>query len=145
MNPKSSMGTVISMRQLERIETLVQRGVGKVLVGGKRMTGKSELDGYDFAQGAFFPPTVITDVPLEDDLWREEIFGPVVVVTRFSVRPAYFPTSPGQCMIWKMSRASRRASSSRTPASTGSARAFGRRTCRGRTGCLPTSRRASCG
>ena len=83
MNPKSSMGTVISMRQLERIETLVQRGVGKVLVGGKRMTGKSELDGYDFAQGAFFPPTVITDVPLEDDLWREEIFGPVVVLAKF--------------------------------------------------------------
>ena len=80
------MGTVISMRQLDRIEALVQRGVGKILAGGRRMTGASALDGYDFSKGAFFPPTVITDVPTEDDLWREEIFGPVVVVSRFSVR-----------------------------------------------------------
>ncbi|KAI0722792.1 aldehyde dehydrogenase [Earliella scabrosa] len=84
LNPKSTMGTVISMRQLERIESMVQRGVGTILAGGRRMTGTSELDGYDFSQGAFFPPTVITDVPTEDDLWREEIFGPVLVVTRFS-------------------------------------------------------------
>lgn len=92
MNPKSTMGTVISLRQLERIESLVQRGVGKILAGGKRMTGTSALDGYDFSQGAFFPPTVITDVPTEDDLWREEIFGPVVVVTRFSVRSSRYFT-----------------------------------------------------
>ena len=80
------MGTVISHRQLERIEALVQRGVGTVRTGGKRLTGTSTLDGYDSSRGAFFPPTVITGVPPEDDLWREEIFGPVVVVTRFSVR-----------------------------------------------------------
>ena len=86
------MGTVISMRQLERIESMVQRGVGTILAGGRRMTGASELDGYDFSQGAFFPPTVITDVPTEDDLWREEIFGPVVVVTRFSVRSSRYFT-----------------------------------------------------
>ena len=93
-NPQSTMGTVISMRQLERIEALVQRGVGKILAGGKRMRGTSPLDGYDFSQGAFFPPTVITDVPTEDDLWREEIFGPVVVVTRFSVSyPAHLAFS----------------------------------------------------
>ncbi|KAI0638355.1 aldehyde dehydrogenase [Trametes polyzona] len=84
-NPKSTMGTVISLRQLERIEGIVQRGVGRILAGGQRMMGTSQLDGYDFAQGAFFPPTVIADVPTEDDLWREEIFGPVVVVKRFSV------------------------------------------------------------
>ncbi|KAH9850759.1 aldehyde dehydrogenase [Lenzites betulinus] len=83
-NPKSAMGTVISLRQLERIEGMVQRGVGTVLAGGRRMTGPSPLDGYDLSQGAFFPPTVIADVPTEDDLWREEIFGPVVVVKRFS-------------------------------------------------------------
>ncbi|CDO73732.1 hypothetical protein BN946_scf185015.g60 [Trametes cinnabarina] len=84
LNPKSTMGSVISLRQLQRIEGIVQRGVGTILAGGKRMMGTSTLDGFDFSQGAFFPPTVITDVPTEDDLWREEIFGPVVVVKRFS-------------------------------------------------------------
>ena len=91
MNPKSTMGTVISLRQLERIEALVQRGVGTILAGGKRMTGKSPLDGYDFSRGPFFPPTVIAEVPTEDDLWREEVFGPVVVVKRFSVRLPCLP------------------------------------------------------
>ncbi|KAH9943279.1 aldehyde dehydrogenase [Epithele typhae] len=83
-NPKSTMGTVISLRHLERIEGMVQRGVGTILAGGKRMTGTSTLDGCDFSKGAFFPPTVVTDVPTEDDLWLEELFGPVVVVKRFS-------------------------------------------------------------
>jgi acyl-CoA reductase-like NAD-dependent aldehyde dehydrogenase len=79
------MGTVISQAHLERIERSVKRTKGKVVAGGERMTGISSLDGFDFSQGAFFPPTVVTDVPLEDELWREEIFGPVVVVQRFSV------------------------------------------------------------
>lgn len=49
------------------------------------MTGKSELDNFDFSQGSFFPPTVIVDVDTSDELWVEEVFGPVVVVKRFSV------------------------------------------------------------
>ena len=163
------MGTVISHRQLERIEALVQRGVGTVLTGGKRLTGTSTLDGYDFSRGAFFPPTVITGVPTEDDLWREEIFGPVVVVTRFSVRfcsrslrflaavlareltrptlhralarLAAIAVSAGLFC----SRATGRVWSSRMRASTGSARAFGRRTCRRPIGSPQRSRLASCG
>ncbi|CAL1701213.1 unnamed protein product [Somion occarium] len=88
LNPKSTMGTVISQSHLQRIESIVQRGKakshGKLLVGGERLTGKSELDGFDFSKGSFFPPTVFENVSLESELWREEIFGPVVVVKRFS-------------------------------------------------------------
>lgn len=80
------MGTVISHGQLERIERLVQRPyIGNILTGGRRLTGTSPLDGHNFSKGYFFPPTVISDVQLEDDLWREEVFGPVVVVKRFYV------------------------------------------------------------
>lgn len=79
------MGTVISHSHLERIERSVHRTRGKVVTGGQRMTGVSGLDGFDFSQGAFFPPTVVTEIPLEDELWREEIFGPVVVIRKFSV------------------------------------------------------------
>ncbi|EMD40926.1 hypothetical protein CERSUDRAFT_80579 [Gelatoporia subvermispora B] len=84
MNPQCTMGSIISSRQLERIEKIVQRpGAGKILAGGHRLTDKSSLDGFDFSKGSFFPPTVITDVAIEDDLWREEVFGPVVVVQPF--------------------------------------------------------------
>lgn len=82
------MGTVISNRQLERIEAMVQRkspGAGKIIAGGQRLTGESSLDGFDFSKGSFFPPTVITGVSTKDDLWREEVFGPVVVVKKFKV------------------------------------------------------------
>jgi delta 1-pyrroline-5-carboxylate dehydrogenase len=49
------------------------------------MMGHSPLDGYDLSKGSFYPPTVITDVNLQDELWSEEIFGPVVVVQKFRV------------------------------------------------------------
>lgn len=132
------MGTIISLRQLERIQGMVQRGVGTVLAGGQRMTGPSPLDGYDLSQGAFFPPTVITDVPTEDDLWREEIFGPVVVVKRFSVR---LPPRHIDAQLTLTARSlNRRASTLRTAASTVLARGCGRRTCREGTVCLRSSR-----
>ncbi|KIK67819.1 hypothetical protein GYMLUDRAFT_68842 [Collybiopsis luxurians FD-317 M1] len=83
LNPKSTMGSVISPRQLERIEVMVKRTGGKIVAGGERMVGKSELDGFDFSHGSFFPPTVIVDIAVEDELWQEEIFGPVVVVKQF--------------------------------------------------------------
>lgn len=50
------------------------------------MAGTSELDGFDFSNGSFYPPTVIADVETTDEIWQEEVFGPVVVVKRFEVR-----------------------------------------------------------
>ena len=85
-NLQSTMGSVISLRHLERIENMIQSQTGSnILAGGKRLVGTSKLDGFDFSKGSFFPPTVIADVGLEDVLWQEEIFGPVVVVKQFSV------------------------------------------------------------
>jgi acyl-CoA reductase-like NAD-dependent aldehyde dehydrogenase len=80
------MGTVISIDHLRRIEEMVMRTSGKIILGGGRMTGTSDLDGFDFSAGSFYSPTVIVDIETEDELWQEEIFGPVVVVRRFQVR-----------------------------------------------------------
>lgn len=88
MNPLSTMGSVISPKHLERIEHMVQskrKGSGRIIFGGQRLVGTSALDGFDFSKGSFFPPTVIKDVSIDDDLWREEVFGPVVVLKRFKV------------------------------------------------------------
>lgn len=82
-NPKSTMGTVISQASLQRLEAVVSRTKGKVLIGGTRMTGTSALDGYDLSAGSFYAPTVIEDISIEDELWKEEIFGPILVVTKF--------------------------------------------------------------
>ncbi len=51
------------------------------------MLGPSPLDGFNLSKGYFYAPTIIEDISPEDEIWKEEIFGPVVVVKRFSVRP----------------------------------------------------------
>jgi acyl-CoA reductase-like NAD-dependent aldehyde dehydrogenase len=81
------MGTIISHDHLARIDGFVKRAskTASVITGGQRMTGSSQLDGFDFSRGAFYPPTVLTDVNTEDEIWREEVFGPVVVIRRFMV------------------------------------------------------------
>lgn len=83
-NPKSTMGTVINLHHLERIEKMIKsRSSGKIVAGGSRLLGTSLLDGYDFSRGAFLPPTIIEDIEPDDVLWKEEVFGPVIVVKRF--------------------------------------------------------------
>ncbi|KAJ7930034.1 aldehyde dehydrogenase [Mycena leptocephala] len=87
-NPKSTMGTVISERHLIRIQSMLEKSLetskADVLAGGQRLSGKSELDGFDFDGGSFFPPTIIANIETSNALWQEEIFGPVVVARRFS-------------------------------------------------------------
>jgi delta 1-pyrroline-5-carboxylate dehydrogenase len=82
------MGSVISLHHLERIDNMVKRAKdagSKILAGGERLSGRSEIGDFSFSKGAFYPPTVIADVAIEDEIWKEEVFGPVVVVKRFSV------------------------------------------------------------
>ncbi|KAI0298920.1 aldehyde dehydrogenase domain-containing protein [Russula brevipes] len=84
MNPQSTMGSVISVHHLRRIHGMVeQRSSGTILAGGEPLKGRSLLDGFNFSRGSFYPPTVIADVSLNDALWKEEVFGPVVVLNKF--------------------------------------------------------------
>jgi len=54
------------------VDDAVERGA-RVLTGGSAPSGA----------GYFYPPTVITDVPIEARLQQEEIFGPVAPITIF--------------------------------------------------------------
>jgi acyl-CoA reductase-like NAD-dependent aldehyde dehydrogenase len=38
----------------------------------------------DLPNGQFYPPTVLTDVTPSMRIWKEEVFGPVMSVVRFS-------------------------------------------------------------
>lgn len=72
----ADQGPLIDARAVEKarahVSDAVQRG-GKVLTGGKALDGA----------GTFFAPTVITDVPSDALLCREETFGPVAGLVRF--------------------------------------------------------------
>jgi 1-pyrroline-5-carboxylate dehydrogenase len=69
------MGPVIDEKAVERFEKAVAdaRAEGRVLVGGKRIT-----EG-DLARGNFVQPTVV-EVPTDSDVWRNELFVPLVAV-----------------------------------------------------------------
>jgi succinate-semialdehyde dehydrogenase/glutarate-semialdehyde dehydrogenase len=56
----------------ELVGDAVDKGA-RVLVGGESVEGA----------GYFYRPTVLTDVPIEARLQREEIFGPVAPITSF--------------------------------------------------------------
>ncbi|EPS39070.1 hypothetical protein H072_7145 [Dactylellina haptotyla CBS 200.50] len=89
---ESMMGPLISARQLKNVETLVEDAVssGKAALetGGSRLRGASQLDNFDLSKGYFYPPTILISTSpgsiLETRIWKEEAFGPVIVLVPFS-------------------------------------------------------------
>ena len=68
----AQLGASVSIKERDKIADLVDASVkqgGKVTLGGSKPAG----------DGAFYPPTVMT-VDANNDILKEEIFGPVAVV-----------------------------------------------------------------
>jgi len=75
----TDVGPLISPQQLARVDAMVQRAVGqgaKILVGGR--PARVDADGF------YYEPTVLVDVTPEMEIAREEVFGPVLAVLRYS-------------------------------------------------------------
>jgi aldehyde dehydrogenase (NAD+) len=81
LDPGTAMGPVITLAACERIlgtiETAKRDHAGTLLTGGSRVGGS-------LAAGYFIEPTVFGDVDQRSDIARNEIFGPVLSVLRFS-------------------------------------------------------------
>jgi len=69
------MGAVINEGSMKSILGYIEQGKrdGRLITGGERVAGK---DGY------FVEPTVIADIPAKSKLEQDEIFGPVLAVTK---------------------------------------------------------------
>src|SRR5688572_8506495 len=75
----TTLGPVISQGAMDRILGMVGRGAsdgGRIVSGGARMGG-------DHADGYFLPVTILADVANDCEIARNEVFGPVLVVTPF--------------------------------------------------------------
>lgn len=75
MSPASSMGPLVSARQLATVSGYVGRGLeegAELICGGERPR--------HLARGHFYPPTVLLDRTERACVAREEIFGPVLTV-----------------------------------------------------------------
>lgn len=74
-DPDSEIGPLVSARQRERVSGFVERALGE----GARVWARGEApDG-----GFFYPPTLLDRVGDEMEVWREEVFGPVLALDSF--------------------------------------------------------------
>ena len=73
-NPDNYMGPVINQSAMKTILDYIETGKkeGRLVAGGNRASG----DGY------FLEPTVIADIAPKARIFQEEIFGPVLAVTK---------------------------------------------------------------
>ncbi len=71
-----AIGPLIDQAAVTKADALVRDAVAR---GAHIATGGEPIDG----PGTFYQPTVLTGVDRTADLWREEIFGPVLAITTF--------------------------------------------------------------
>ena len=69
------IGPLINQKALGKVQRLLGDAIGK---------GARVLTGGNSAGGNFFEPTVVADIHPGMDIMREEIFGPVAPIIRFS-------------------------------------------------------------
>lgn len=80
-DPRTTMGPVVSAEHRDKVESYIASGIeqgAKLVFGGERPT-QPPLD-----KGWFVMPTVFTGVTQDMTIAREEIFGPVACVMKYS-------------------------------------------------------------
>jgi betaine-aldehyde dehydrogenase len=74
----TDLGPLSSPAHQAKVAGMVERarGYAKVVTGGQTPTG-------ELARGCYYEPTLVSDVPLDSEIWRDEVFGPVLAVVAF--------------------------------------------------------------
>lgn len=76
-DPDTDLGPLISFAHRDKVAAMVARAPGQ---GGRIVTGGVAPD----LPGAFYRPTLIADVAETSEVYRDEIFGPVLTVRSFT-------------------------------------------------------------
>jgi len=71
-DPNNYMGPLISDRQRDKVDGMVQRAVA---AGATLVTGGEKVN-----PGYFYTPTLLTNVDPDSEIAQEEVFGPVLVI-----------------------------------------------------------------
>ncbi|WP_019529274.1 aldehyde dehydrogenase family protein [Dasania marina] len=77
MTEGTLLGPLVSAGQMRDVLSFIDHGIetGVTMLTGGRCD--------DFAKGYYVKPTIFVDPPLDDKLWTDEIFGPVLAVRSF--------------------------------------------------------------
>jgi phenylacetaldehyde dehydrogenase len=80
LDRQTQVGPLVSRAQRDKTADAVQRArqQGATVLCGGRIPDRDDL-----ARGWFYEPTIVADVRPEHDLWYEEVFGPVTLVSPF--------------------------------------------------------------
>lgn len=76
-DPDTDLGPLISAAHRAKVAGMVERAPGQ---GGRVVTGGVAPD----LPGSFYRPTLIADVDEQSEIYRDEIFGPVLTVRSFT-------------------------------------------------------------
>lgn len=79
-DPQTFMGPLVAERQLLSVEAQVADAVKKgatIVCGGKRPA---------HLKGAYYEPTLLSDITFDMAVWREEVFGPVLPIVPFDTQ-----------------------------------------------------------
>lgn len=76
-----AIGPLVNHAAIEKVDTQVRDAVAK---GAEAITGGGPLTDGALGQGHFYAPTVLAGVTPEMRIYREETFGPVAPVIRYS-------------------------------------------------------------
>jgi succinate-semialdehyde dehydrogenase/glutarate-semialdehyde dehydrogenase len=74
---RTQVGPLVNEDSVSKVDELVTAAVAE---GATAVTGGARPDGI----GWYYPPTVLTDVPPNSSILREEIFGPVAPIVTFT-------------------------------------------------------------
>ena len=80
-DPATTMGAIVSQAQLERVLSHIDSARNE---GARLLCGGSRLTDPVLAKGYFVAPTVFADVTPSMRLAREEVFGPVLAILKWS-------------------------------------------------------------
>jgi aldehyde dehydrogenase (NAD+) len=74
------LGPLISERQFLHASTLLAGAAGRATV----VTGGRRAEGDRLERGFFLEPTLLAGIGVDDEIWNEEVFGPVLSAASFA-------------------------------------------------------------
>ncbi|WP_137722815.1 CoA-acylating methylmalonate-semialdehyde dehydrogenase [Prescottella subtropica] len=77
--PGTEVGPVVNRQSQERIRATVKEAIA---AGARAVVDRSTEDVPGFESGYFVGPTILADVDTDSPAYREELFGPILVVLR---------------------------------------------------------------
>ncbi len=80
LSEDSMMGSLISGPHRDSVQGFVDRALA---AGATLRLGGKPLTGGHYDRGFFYPPTILENVSRDMEVFQEEVFGPVLAVTRF--------------------------------------------------------------